>query len=195
MYTVEELSNSPEPPHAYVRITSLSTPTTLEQWHRRLAHCSPVTIMEMSKGNLVDGLNISDKDLHSKCEDCIIGCQTRRPYDGTTKKELKPLELVSFDLWGPSRVQSAGGKIYFMPVVDAGSSYKYGAYLSDKSDSSTIAAFDAFWVEAESLSGSKIRRVRTDRAYDTFAWREYCQRHSIIHELTAPLFLCTEWTG
>jgi len=142
--------------------------------------------MEMSNGNLVDSLNISDKDLHGKCEDCIIGRQTRRPFDGKTDKGLDPLELVSFDLWGPSRVQSAGGKIYFMPVVDGGSSYKYGAYLPDKSDSSTIAAFDTFRIEAESLSGHKVCRIRMDRAYDTSAWKDYCQRHGIIHEFTAP---------
>ncbi len=28
-----------------------------------------------------------------------------------------------------------------MPVIDGGTSFKYGAYLSDKSDLSTIAAF------------------------------------------------------
>ena len=73
-----------------------------------------------------------------------------------------------------------------MPVVDGGSSYKYGAYLSDKSDSSTITAFDEFRVHAESLSGHKVRRIRTDRAYETSAWKEYCHKHGIIHEFTAP---------
>jgi len=149
-------------------------------------HCSPLTIAEMSKGKLVNGLNISENDLHGKCEDCILGRQTRRPFDRKTENNLDPLELVSFDLWGPSRVQSAGGKIYFMPIMDGGSSYKYGAYLSDKSDSSTIAAFDAYRVEAELLSGRKVRKIRTDRAYDTLAWKDYCQRHGIIHEFTAP---------
>jgi len=72
---------------------------------------------------------------------------------------LDPLELVSFDLWGPSHVHSWGGKTYFMPIVDAGTSYKYGAYLSDKSDSSTITAFDDFQVKAESVTGRKIRRL------------------------------------
>ena len=38
--------------------------------------------------------------LHGKCEDCIIGQQTRRPFDGMTKRNLEVLELVSFDLWG-----------------------------------------------------------------------------------------------
>ena len=187
MYVVDEFSgDSPGIPSPPLAMASLSHPVSLEQWHRRLAHCSPLSIEEMAKGRLVDGLNISGNILHGKCEDCVLGRQTRRPFDGKTEKSLDPLELVSFDLWGPSRVQSAGGKIYFMPVVDGGSSYKYGAYLPDKSDSSTIAAFDAFRVEAESLSGRKIRRLRTDRAYDSSAWTEYCQRHGIVHDFTAP---------
>ena len=163
MYVVDELSDLPTGiPSAYLGRMSLSQPASLEQWHHRLTHCSPLTIVEMSKGKLVDGLNIAGSDLRGKCEDCVVGRQTRRPFDGKTEKDLDPLELVSFDLWGPSRVQSVGGKIFFMPVVDGGSSYKYGAYLSDKSDSSMITAFDEFRVHAESLSGHKVRRIRTD---------------------------------
>jgi len=187
MYVVDAIdghsngvSNTP------IAMGSLSQPASLEQWHRRLAHCSPSTIQEITSGDLVDGLKISESSLRGKCEDCILGRQTRRPFDGTSEKILDPLELVSFDLWGPSRVQSAGGKTYFMPVVDAGTSYKYGAYLSDKSDLSTIAAFDAFRVKAESLTGRKIRRLRTDRAYDSAAWAAYCLTHGIVHEFTAP---------
>jgi len=187
MYVVDELIH--DPPGASdvpLAMASLSMSVPLEQWHRRLTHCSPLTILEMSKENLVDGLVVSRNDLCGKCEDCIIGHQTRCPYDRKSEANLDLLELVSFDLWGPSRVQSAGGKIYFMPVIDGGMSFKYGAYLSDKSDLSTIAAFEMFWVEAESLSGRKICRVRTDCAYDTSAWRDYCLKHGIVHELTAP---------
>jgi len=126
------------------------------------------------------------KDLRGKCEDCILGHQTRRPFDDETMKKLDPLELVSFDLWGPSRVQSMGGKTYFMPIIDAGTSFKHGAYLADKSDISTIAAFDVFHAKAESMTGCKIRRLRTDHAYGSSAWDEYCRRHNILHKFTAP---------
>jgi len=181
MYVVDDLNgNTP------IAMTSLSQPTSLEQWHRRLTHCSPSTIAEMTKNNLVDGLKVFGNELRGKCEDCILGRQTRRPFDGKTEKGLEPLELVSFNLWGPSRVQSAGGKIYFMPIVDAGTSYKSGAYLHDKSDLSTISAFDTFRIEAESISGRKIQRLRTDRAYDSSAWSDYCQQHGIVHEFSAP---------
>jgi len=84
----------------------------------------------MLRGNLVNGLKILGNKLHGKCKDCVIRQQTCCPFDRETKKDLDPLELISFDLWGPSQVQSAGGKIYFMPVVDRGTSYKYAAYLN-----------------------------------------------------------------
>ena len=184
MYVVEPIND--DTPGIPLALTSLSQPTSLEQWHRRLTHCSPSTIQEMVSGNLVEGLKVSSSDLRGRCEDCVLGRQTRRPFDGVSERDVDPLSLVSFDLWGPSRVQSSGGKIYFMPILDAGTSYKYGAYLSDKSDLSTIAAFDNFRIEAESLTGRKIRRLRTDCAFESAAWDDYCKRHSIVHEFTAP---------
>ena len=188
MYIVETCvssSNQSIPNHP-LAMGSLSNTSSLEQLHRRLSHCSPATIQEMVKGELVDGLKVSEVSTQGKCEDCILGRQTRRPFDGETEKVLDPLELVAFDLWGPSRTQSGGGKIYFMPVVDAGTSYKHGAYLSDKSDISTIAAFDAFRAKAEALTGRKIRRLHTDRTYESAAWEEYCKHHGIVHKFTAP---------
>jgi len=73
-----------------------------------------------------------------------------------------------------------------MPIIDAGTSYKDGAYLSDKADSSTIPAFDTFRAKAESLTDRKIRRLRTDRAFETSAWEDYCKLHNIVHEFLAP---------
>ena len=133
----------------------------------------------MATNNLVDGLSISEVTINGKCENCILGRQTRRPFDAVTEKDLVPLELVAFDLWGPSRVQSAGAKVYMMMIVDAGTSYKSGAYLPDKLDSTTIPTFDAFRTTAETSTGRKLRRVRTDGAYDLAAWREYYQRYGI----------------
>ena len=73
-----------------------------------------------------------------------------------------------------------------MIIVDAGTSYKYGAYLLDKSDPTTLASFEIFRANAETVTGRKIRCLRTDRAYESLAWTEFCQRHGITHEFTAP---------
>ena len=145
MYVIGELTDNVPRDHVVpISMASLSKSVSLEQWHCRFAHYSLLTIAETLKGNLVDGLTISSHNFHGKCEDCIIGRQARRPFDRETEWSLDVLELVSFDLWGPSCVQTVEGMLYFMPIVDASSSYKHGAYLSDKSDSSTIAAFNTF---------------------------------------------------
>ena len=95
MYLIEEVKNIPK---VSIAMTLLSQPVSLEQWHRRLTHCSPTTITEMATKNLVDGLKITGGDVTGKCEDCILGRQTRRPFDGETEKNLLPLDLVSFHL-------------------------------------------------------------------------------------------------
>jgi hypothetical protein len=110
----------------------------------------------------------------------------RCPFNGTTKNAMDPLELVSFDLWGPSHIQSVGGKVYFMPVFDSGTSYKYGTYLMDKSDVSIISAFNSFRIIGEATTGQKICRLRTDHAYNSIAWTAYCEKYGIIHKLTVP---------
>jgi len=63
MYMVDELNRDlPGEQKISTAMVSLSSPVPLEQWHRRLAHCSPLTIAEMSKANLVDGLKVSGSD-------------------------------------------------------------------------------------------------------------------------------------
>ena len=146
MYLLKTLDTN-DIPDTTTAMTSTSHPTSLEQWHRHLTHCSPQTIQEMVKNNLVDGLKMTDTSISGKCEDCIMGRHTRRPFDGETEKVLEPLELVSFDIWGPSRIQSARGKTYLWIIVDAGTSYKHGAYLADKSDATTLSAFEDFWAK------------------------------------------------
>src|ERR1700678_3801466 len=83
MYLLESVGN---PPDNAIAMTSLSKPTSLDQWHRRLTHCSPLTIQEMAMHNLVDGLIISEMTISGQCEDCIMGRQTRRRFDGELVK-------------------------------------------------------------------------------------------------------------
>jgi hypothetical protein len=186
MYLLETVNNLP---NFLVAMTLLSQPISLKKWHLHLAHCSPLTIQEMAKKDLVNRLIITEMTVSGKCEDCIMGCQTCWPFDGITEKNLALLDLIAFDLWRPSCVQSVRGKIYIMIIVDGRTSYKYGVYLPDKSDDTMIAVFDAFCIKAETATGRKICQMQTNQAYESKAWEEYCECHGIIiHEFTAPYF-------
>lgn len=123
--------------------------------------------------------------IDGQCENCILGHQTHRLFDGETKKDLEVLELVAFNLWGPSCTQLAGGKIYMMMIVDARTSFKSGSYLPDKSDATTIPTFDNFCTMVETTTGKKVHRLQSDGAYDSAVWRVYCQCLGITHKLTA----------
>ncbi len=147
---------------------------------------SPTTIEEMASKNLVDGLEITSDSLHGRCEDCILARQARRPFDEPTDPEVDALDLVATDLWGPSRTASVSRKTYMMVIVDSGTSFKEGEFLADKSDETTVAAFDRFRKMAETQTGRKVKRVRADRAFAGTKWAEYCAEHGIILELTAP---------
>lgn len=72
-----------------------------------------------------------------------------------------------------------------MIIVDAGSSYKYGAFLTDKSDSTVLEAFRIFRNRAETLTGWKIRRLWSG-AFSSRAWVEFYHQHGITHESSAP---------
>ena len=183
MYLLEPLIRLPR---QLMAMGSLTQQAPLELWHRRLTHCSPSTIQVMANNKLVDGLTISETTLTGKCEDCILGRQTRRPFDGETEKNLKPLDLVSFNLWGPSRVRSAGGKIFLMIIVDAGTAYKHGAFLADKSDTVTLEAFETFLTKAETTTNRKVQRLRTDGAFNSGIWENFYKSRGITHESTAP---------
>ena len=113
----------------------------------------------MARKDLVDGLKIFGMTLNGKYEDCILGRQTRCPFDGTTEKNMSPLELVSFDLWGPSCNKSVGGEIYLMIIVNVGTSFEYGAYILDKSDPTTLETFKIFHKQIETATGKKIQRL------------------------------------
>jgi hypothetical protein len=113
----------------------------------------------MVNNNLVGGLKISETTVNDKCESCILGHQTHHPFDGKTERDLAPLDLVAFDLWRPSHLQSAGGKTYMMVIVDAETFYKHGVCLPNKSDATTIPAFNNFCTRAEMMTGRKIHQL------------------------------------
>lgn len=145
---------------------SLAKPTNLEVWHRRFGHIGTRSIVDMAKKGLVDGLDIvGSVEPEGKCEDCIYGKQTARPYDQVVERETEVLERVYIDLWGPARVRSVGGAEYMMAFNDGGSSYRVGYFLNSKSADTTLTAFAEFHVKSERETGKKLIRVRVDMGF------------------------------
>jgi hypothetical protein len=180
------LSIEPPTPTTHALIAhSLVKLTNLKVWHQRFRHVGTCSIVEMAKKGLVDGLDIvGSVEPEGKCEDCIYGKQTTRPYDEVIEPETEVLQQVYIDLWGPARVRSVGGAEYMMVFNDGGSSYQVGYFLNSKSADTTLSTFTEFHVKLEWETGKKLIRLRVDMGSKFFnqKWRDYTTKHGIIVE-------------
>ncbi|KAJ3552615.1 hypothetical protein NP233_g12840 [Leucocoprinus birnbaumii] len=143
----------------------------------------------MISHDLVDGLNIKGElSMGGLCEDCIFGKHTAHLFNDINKPETDILEKVYIDLWGPAAVQSAGGALYFMMIMDGCSSYRTVAFLSTKSSDITLKVFKAWHVEAERQTGRKLKQVRMDMGREWYnqAWEDYRQEHGLRFEFMTP---------
>nr|GEY22751.1 retrovirus-related Pol polyprotein from transposon TNT 1-94 [Tanacetum cinerariifolium] len=113
-------------------------------WHQRLSHLNFVTINNLVKNNLGQGLpkiKFEKDHLFSACEQGKI--HRKHHKSKTDFPSNKPLYLLHMGLCGPMRVQSINGKRYVLVVVDDYSRYTWhvrtdnGTEFKDK----TLAKF------------------------------------------------------
>ncbi|KAF5387622.1 hypothetical protein D9615_000717 [Tricholomella constricta] len=176
------------PKPAAMSARSLTRPADMETWHRRLGHVGESILREMIRGELVKGLDVTKTSVNGRCENCIMGKQARRPFDEDVIPECKPNQRVSFDLWGPARVKTTGGKSYMMLACDQGGAGVKGWFLADKTMETTGAVLESYHVESERQTGEKLLAVRTDEGTEfvNSTWSAYTTKFGIKHETTAP---------
>ena len=87
-----------------------------ELWHKRWSHISEKGIDCLAKKRLL--LSLKDAKLYM-CNHCVVGKQRRVSFkhDSSSRKE-EVLELVHSDVYGPLKVKSIGGALYFVTFID-----------------------------------------------------------------------------
>ena len=112
--------------HGLFALNTISTPdvamiaSTKEAtalWHKRYGHMSSSYLLELSKYDMVKGLPTLSSTLPT-CSDCLAGKQHRVPFEISSTRAKKPLELVHTDLCDPLTPNSCGGKRYFPLFID-----------------------------------------------------------------------------
>ncbi|GJT19185.1 ribonuclease H-like domain-containing protein [Tanacetum coccineum] len=82
-------------------------------WHNRLSHPADEVLPVLK-----NDLNLSKSTDVSACEVYHRAKQTRQPFPLSDHKSKKVGDLIHLDLWGPYKVISREGFIYFLTVVD-----------------------------------------------------------------------------
>ncbi|GJU14718.1 ribonuclease H-like domain-containing protein [Tanacetum coccineum] len=82
-------------------------------WHNRLGHPADQVL-----ATLYNDLKIYKSAFMPVCEACHRDKQSREPFPLSNHKSKNLGKLVHLDLWGPYRVTSREGHIYFLTIVD-----------------------------------------------------------------------------
>lgn len=161
---------------------------SIQLWHERLGHSDISGIRQLSNKNIVEGIHIGNShDAKQVCEACIKGKMTRSdiPKVATSnRQQVLPLESVSSDVWGPSRVVSKGGARFFVTFIDQAS--RYVTIFPIKAKSDVFSCFKIFHKSAEKITGQSLKALHSDGGgeYTGSEMKKYLQDHGISFSMT-----------
>ncbi|GJZ32123.1 retrotransposon protein, putative, ty1-copia subclass [Tanacetum coccineum] len=76
-------------------------------WHCRLAHIGKTRMQKLQREGLLESINDGSYD---KCESCIYGKMTKKPFNNNIERATDLLGLIHTDVCGPLRHVSRKGK-------------------------------------------------------------------------------------
>ncbi|GJU75598.1 retrotransposon protein, putative, ty1-copia subclass [Tanacetum coccineum] len=139
-------------------------------WGRQLAHIGKTRMQKLQREGLLESINDESYD---KCESCISGKMTKKPFNNNIERATDLLGLIHTDVCGPLRHVSRKGASYFLTFTDDFSHYGYVYLLKHKHE--VFETFKVFKSEVELQLGKKIKALRSDRGgeYLSQEFKEY----------------------
>jgi transposase InsO family protein len=131
--------------------------------HRRLGHISADAIRDLARANAVTGLHIIDPSSTISCDSCEHAKATRKIIckQTTTSRAQAFGDEIYTDVWGPSRVETLGGRRYYITFTDDHTRFTKIQLLRTKDEA--FAAYKAFAEWAKTQHGVRVKRLRSDR--------------------------------
>ncbi|GJV98312.1 retrotransposon protein, putative, ty1-copia subclass [Tanacetum coccineum] len=146
-------------------------------WHCRLAHIGKTRMQKLQREGIFKSINDGSYD---KCESCISGKMTKKPFNNNIERATDLLGLIHTDVCGPLRHVSRKGASYFLTFTDDFSRYGYVYLLKHKHE--VFETFKVFKSEVELQLGKKIKALRSDRGgeYLSQEFKEYIGKNGIV---------------
>ncbi|GJS60506.1 retrotransposon protein, putative, ty1-copia subclass [Tanacetum coccineum] len=152
-------------------------------WHCRLAHINKKRIKQLQQDGL---LKSTDDESFDKCESCLSGKMTKKPFPYSNERAKDLLGIIHTDVCGPLRHVSRQGASYFITFTDDYSRYGYVYLLKHKHE--VFETFKVFKNEVENQLGKTIKAIRSDRGgeYISQEFKDYLKANGIVQQLTPP---------
>ncbi len=174
--------------HSVIARAAIET-VSLLTLHRRLGHISPAAICTLIKQGAVTGLTLTDDVTTLVCNSCEYAKTTRKAIH----KECEAPQANAFgvevhsDIWGPSPVQTIGGRKYYITFTDNHTCYTRLQLLCTKDEA--FDAYKAFAAWAQTQHGICIKQLWSDHggeytgdAFTCFLKEQGTERRFTTHD-------------
>nr|GEZ25172.1 hypothetical protein [Tanacetum cinerariifolium] len=150
-------------------------------WHKRLGHISEAGLQVLENQGLFGQKSLGKLDF---CENCVLGKSHRVSFVVERNTTQGVIDYVHSDLWGPSQVESLGGKRYFLYIVDDYSRRVWVYIFRFKHE-----AFEKFkeWKQLiENQTRRTVKKLRTDNGLEfcNRKFKQVCIESGIARHLT-----------
>jgi len=155
---------SVEPPSLADSANAATTRITPLEAHRRFGHIAPAAAKRLLTHGFVTGLELDlSGDDPTFCESCVYAKSRRQTVPKVREGERAKAfgEEIHSDVWGPSPVQSLGGRRYFITFTDDYSRHSHLYLLRKKSDAFT--AYKSFEAWSKLHQNAPIKVLHSDR--------------------------------
>ena len=162
---------------------------SLDIWHERLGHPGRNKLHTLCKLGCV-GLPKADTSnndgIELDCSHCLRGKLSRGPFKRSKTRASHPLQLIHSDVWGPARVLGLTGEKYFLAITDDYSRYTWVGLMADKKSETVSKLFQRYKAWAETQTGRRIMRMRTDNGGEYSEVIRLLQEYGIEHQHSVP---------
>ena len=155
-------------------------------WHRRLAHVNMRSLQSLYTGGHILGINDASFARDRVCRACMEGKMSESKHPSKTIISSKRiLELLHVDLFGPTPVESLGGKKYCLVIVDDYSRYTWVFFFKSKSE--TQQCFIDFSNLVQRKHDLKIKTIRSDNGseFKNYTLNDFLSEEGIQHQYSA----------
>ena len=154
-------------------------------FHKLMGHCNVKDLQKLP--DVVEGIELTDKNADTTCDVCCIGKQTRAAVPkerSDSSRATAPLERVFTDVAGPIEPQSVDGDNYVIVFVDDYSGMMFHYFMKNKSGATE--ALQKFICDVSSVGKIKIIRSDNGGEYVADTFNKVLRDQGIKHEYTAP---------
>lgn len=172
--------------HAYAADTAPVERIDILTLHQRLGHISANAIRALVRNHAIEGIELIDNGSPFICDSCEYAKLTRKVI--LKERQAPPAKRfgdeIHTDLWGPSPINSLGGRRYYITFTDDATRYTVVNVLRTKDEA--LNTYKTFAAWAQTQHGVKIKALRSDRGgeYTGHEFTKYLQQEGTERRLT-----------